>query len=190
MVSATWKLTQKLAEMSFNDQNKTRHQSKLLYRKDHTISRQSSNTEQIKLPDTFSPALFDPFWKGKLPATHNSNIKTEVTGEHHISKDGLKGATIEAAQSKIQAAARSDPTSSNGEQYWHNSAFGPASKPKSESKKCIECGKFYVEEDNTPNACNFHWAMPTQEQHKSPPPQLAAQWPCLGMGLLWLGPQV
>lgn len=85
-MSATWKLTQKLAEMSFNDQNKTRHQSKLLYRKDHTIPRQSSNTEQIKLPDTFSPAPFDPFWKEKLLATHNGNIKTEVTDEHHISK--------------------------------------------------------------------------------------------------------
>ncbi|KAK8088098.1 hypothetical protein PG997_003059 [Apiospora hydei] len=154
-------LVKKMSNMALSDGRKTRHESKLQYRKDHmspqAIEQLSRAVEQIRLPDTFSPTHPDPLRRERLPATCDRDMKAELGVEYNATKDGLDNDTIKAAPSGTKAAVRSDPDGrSKIPLYCDNSK--PALAPASDPKECFECGQEYFEGNNAPNACVFHWA--------------------------------
>ncbi|KAK8081616.1 hypothetical protein PG996_000397 [Apiospora saccharicola] len=58
-MSPTQNLIKKMATMSLTDDFKTRHESKLRYRKDHMSSRPLPAVKQTSLPQIFLPSLFN-----------------------------------------------------------------------------------------------------------------------------------
>ncbi|KAK7908504.1 hypothetical protein PG985_015807 [Apiospora marii] len=196
-MSASQNLIQKMSDMSLTDDNKTRHESKLLYRMDHLSLSSPRAVKQTNLPSTFSPTPFDHSWKEKLPASQSYVTEAGVGDSKHNRPEGdLKDAdvdTIEAAPSEIKAAVRSDPNESKNTEYFHQGDITSALASNPEPKECFECGKWFIETDNGPNACVFHWALPAepgQGQKESPATKNAAEWSGMGVGLLRSGPRV
>lgn len=66
---------------------------------------------------------------------------------------------IEAAPSEIKAAVRSDPNQIKIVNHYDRDHFASSFASHPEPKECFECGKWYLEKDNGPNACVFHWGM-------------------------------
>ncbi|KAK8050513.1 hypothetical protein PG994_012243 [Apiospora phragmitis] len=148
--------------MSLSDGCKTRHESKLLYRKDHMPLRPSHAVEQASLPDTFTPTPFDPSCGKELPATPDCGTKAELGDDYGASKYGQKVDMIEAAPSEVKAAVRSDPNPSKSKHnYFYHDSSGSASACEPEPKECFECGQRYLEKYNAPSACVYHWGKST-----------------------------
>ncbi|KAK8055403.1 hypothetical protein PG993_000630 [Apiospora rasikravindrae] len=181
-MSSSQQLIKKMANMSLSDGRKTRHESKLLYRKDHmspnAVEQLSLAVEQISLPDTFSPLPFDHSWKKKLPAVRDVNMGVELGGEYSTTKvkfkihvllimydlcadrniqSGLKNDSIKATPSKTKASVRSDLNESKNDNFFNCDNSRPALAHESVPKECFECGQKCREESNAPDACVFHW---------------------------------
>ena len=86
-MSASQTLIQKMSSMSLTDDNKTRHESKIRYRKDHMNPRPSQIVKQTSLPSPFSPTSFDYMWEERLTDSQSSVAETDPgDGKYNRSK--------------------------------------------------------------------------------------------------------
>lgn len=81
-MSPSQDLIKRMTNLSLTEDYKTRHESKLAYRKDHPSPRPSRAVEQKSLPSTFSPTPLEHLWKEKL-ATTQYNVTETGVGESY-----------------------------------------------------------------------------------------------------------